>query len=144
MWYIELVQYPWEYWIMPITDITILMSNLYVLTHWHQRDMAIILIQSFSNWYQGWIHMSISCETAAGNVTWAHWWLVNIDSGNGLWPSGNKPLPEPMLTQIYHAIWHHLAPMSLSPSSTRMQWLYRIRGHQDINHKKIATRQYFP
>ena len=25
---------------------------------------------------------------------------VNIGSGNGLVPSGNKPLPEPMLTQI--------------------------------------------
>ena len=24
---------------------------------------------------------------------------VNIGSGNGLVPSGNKPLPEPMLTQ---------------------------------------------
>ena len=28
-------------------------------------------------------------------------------SGNGLVPSGNKPLPEPMLTQIYDAIKHH-------------------------------------
>ena len=28
----------------------------------------------------------------------------NIGSGNGLVPSGNKPLPEPMLTQIYVAI----------------------------------------
>ena len=26
---------------------------------------------------------------------------VNIGSGDGLVPSGNKPLPEPMLTQIY-------------------------------------------
>ena len=25
---------------------------------------------------------------------------VNIGLGNGLVPSGNKPLPEPMLTQI--------------------------------------------
>ena len=31
----------------------------------------------------------------------------NIGSGNGLVPSGNKPLPEPMLTQIYVAIWRH-------------------------------------
>ena len=29
-----------------------------------------------------------------------HWWSVNIVSGNGLVLSGNKPLPEPMLTQI--------------------------------------------
>ena len=32
---------------------------------------------------------------------------VNIGSGNGLVPSGNKPLPEPMLTQIAVAIWCH-------------------------------------
>ena len=28
-------------------------------------------------------------------------WLVNIGSANGLVLSGNKPLPEPVLTQIY-------------------------------------------
>ena len=37
---------------------------------------------------------------------------VNIGSGNGLVPSGNKPLPEPMLTQISVAMWHHYATMS--------------------------------
>ena len=30
---------------------------------------------------------------------WASLRLVNIASGNGLVPSDNKPLPEPMLTQ---------------------------------------------
>ena len=30
-----------------------------------------------------------------------------IGSGNGLVPSGDKPLPEPMLTQIYVAKWRH-------------------------------------
>ena len=37
---------------------------------------------------------------------------VNIGSGNGFVPSGNKPLPEPVLTQIYFAIWRHQATMS--------------------------------
>ena len=32
------------------------------------------------------------------NATTPHWSLVHIGSGNGLVPSGNKPLPEPMLT----------------------------------------------
>ena len=32
----------------------------------------------------------------------------NIGSGNGLVPSGNEPLPEPMLTQIYV---HHMASL---------------------------------
>ena len=31
----------------------------------------------------------------------------NIGSGNGLVPSGNKPLPEPMLAQICVTLWHH-------------------------------------
>ena len=30
--------------------------------------------------------------------------LINIDSGNGLVPSGIKPLPELMLAHIYVAI----------------------------------------
>ena len=39
-------------------------------------------------------------------------WLVNIGSGNGLVPSGNKPLPEPILTR------------SMSPYSiARPQWV---------------------
>ena len=42
----------------------------------------------------------ISCPDM--NVIGLHWWPVNIGSGNGLVPSGNKPLPEPMLTQICH------------------------------------------
>ena len=32
---------------------------------------------------------------------------VTIGSGNGLVPPGIKPLPEPMLTQIYVTIWRH-------------------------------------
>ena len=42
---------------------------------------------------------------------------VNIGSGNGLVSSGTKPLPEPMLTQIY-AIWHHKVTMSWQLSIT--------------------------
>ena len=38
--------------------------------------------------------------------------IINIGSGNGLVPSGNKPLPDPMLTQIYVPIWRHQATMS--------------------------------
>ena len=41
------------------------------------------------------------------NVTGLHWWSVNIGSGNGLVPSGNRSLSEPMLTQISVTIWCH-------------------------------------
>ena len=51
----------------------------------------------------GW---GISCEIAL-IVTGLHWWWVNTGSGNGLVLSGNKPLLEPMLTQISVAIWCH-------------------------------------
>ena len=39
------------------------------------------------------------------SVTQPYWWYVNIGSGNNLVPSGNMPLPEPMLIQIYAAIY---------------------------------------
>ena len=46
----------------------------------------------------GW---GIFCEIALIYiVTRLHWWSVNIGSGNVFVPSGDKPLPEPMLTQI--------------------------------------------
>ena len=37
---------------------------------------------------------------------------VSIGSGNGLVPSGNKPLPEPMLIEIYVAIWCYRAVLT--------------------------------
>ena len=52
----------------------------------------------------------ISCEIA---LIWMsldftdEWWPVNIGSGNVFALSGNKPLPESMLTQIFIAIWYH-------------------------------------
>ena len=57
----------------------------------------------FSDWSMR--HLLWNCPDM--NVTGPHWWSVNIGSGNGLVPSGTKPLPEPVLTQIYVAIWHH-------------------------------------
>ena len=57
----------------------------------------------FSDWWLR--HLLRNCPDM--NVTGLHWWSVNIGSGNGLVPSGNKPLPEPMLTQINVAIWRH-------------------------------------
>ena len=41
------------------------------------------------------------------NVMESYWLHVNIGAGNGLLPSGNKSLPESMLTKLYVAIWPH-------------------------------------
>ena len=67
------------------------------------------------------------------NVIGLLWWSVNIGSGNGLVPSGTKPLPEPMLTQISVAIWCHYATMSqlnqwwqrsmMTNGIARLQWV---------------------
>ena len=67
----------------------------------------------------------ISSQIAQVIVTGPYWWKVKTDSGNALVPSGNKPLPEPMLTQIYVAIWHHQATMSPNCQSGKknlLQW----------------------
>ena len=37
---------------------------------------------------------------------------VNIVSGSGMVPTGNKPLPQPISTQINIAIWRHQATMN--------------------------------
>ena len=54
----------------------------------------------FSDWRLR--HILKNCPNM--NVTEFHWWSVNIGSGNGLVPSGNKPLPEAMLTPVFIAI----------------------------------------
>ena len=56
-----------------------------------------------SDWWSR--HLLWNCPNM--NVTGLQWWSVNIGSGNGLVPSGNKPLHAPMLTQISVAIWRH-------------------------------------
>ena len=38
------------------------------------------------------------------NAMQPDWCMLNIDSGNGLVLSGNKPLPEPMVTKFYKNI----------------------------------------
>ena len=54
---------------------------------------------------QGYVHEHFlwNCSQAIAIEYFS--WHVNIGSGNGLVPSGNKPLPPPMLTQIYVTIW---------------------------------------
>ena len=67
------------------------------------------------NLYQeqtSWAFTVIQWQCLQVNITRPHSWLVNIGSGNGLVPSGNNPLPEPMLTQNLVTIWRQQATMS--------------------------------
>ena len=66
------------------------------------KCVVVITFLSISN--------TMYCLYVNGSASWQM--SVRIGLGNGLVLSGNKPLPEPMLTEIYVAIWCHLAPMS--------------------------------
>ena len=47
-------------------------------------------------------------QNALGYVA-GDWCKANTRQGNGLLPSGNKPLPNPMLTHIY--LWHNVTSL---------------------------------
>ena len=66
------------------------------------KCVVVITFLSISN--------TMYCLYVNGSGSWQM--SVRIGLGNGLVLSGNKPLPEPMLTEIYVAIWCHLATMS--------------------------------
>ena len=71
------------------------------------RDLTVNLV------IHGWgISSDITLRCLSLDLT--YFWSVNIGSGNGLVPSGTKPLPEPILTHD-PVICHHMA-------STRPQW----------------------
>ena len=75
--------------------------DLKELTHWPLGNLNEILdLCNFQTHFSDrWLrHLLSNCPNM--NVAGVYWWSVNIGSGNGLVPSGNKPLPEPMLTQI--------------------------------------------
>ena len=72
------------------------------LTHWPMGDFNLIFGNFQANFSEWWLRYLLwNCPQM--NVARPYWWEVNIGSDNGLVPSGNKPLPESMLTQIYVA-----------------------------------------
>ena len=81
------------------------------LTHWPPGDFNEILNNFQANFSDRWLRYFLwNCPQVI--LIGPYWWQVNIGLGNGLVLSCNKPLPEPMLTQIYVAIWRHQATMS--------------------------------
>ena len=49
-------------------------------------------------------------------------WKVNIRWGNGLVPSGTKPLSQPILTKIFNSLWRHWAIMKLLSFTWNSNW----------------------
>ena len=57
------------------------------------------------------------------NATRSYWWLFNFGPGNGLVPSGNKPLPEPFLIKLV-SLGHKELMTSLAIPWTRTYGLW--------------------
>ena len=86
--------------LLPILSLEIILISPWEISISFQEGNLQV---TFSEWWLRYLWWN--CPQM--NVTRPYWWWVNIGSGNGLVPSGNKPLPEPMLTQIYVAKWRH-------------------------------------
>ena len=68
----------------------------------------LIAKRLFSNSKSITTEMALWCSAQDINQ-WYEVKLVNIGLGNGLLPSGRKPLPDPVLTQISESVWCHEA-----------------------------------
>ena len=82
--------------------------NVKALNHCPLGDAAVILNQIPRIYI-----VSVSCEIAIRRLpaTIPDWWLVDAGWGNGLVPSGNKPLPEPKFYFAIH-VYRYQATMS--------------------------------
>ena len=69
------------------------------LTHWPLGNWNEILGKSFKNWLMAEVSLVI---LPSDECYWTLVMIINIGSGNGVVPSGTKPLPEPMLTRSVH------------------------------------------
>ena len=109
-------------------------SGVYQRKHHNSASLAFAVTGEFpahrasnaenvSTWWRHHVYQTSNFHTHIkvrylGHFLWNYhqtrprWWLVDIGSGNGLVPSGNKPLPEPMPAQISVATWCDLAALS--------------------------------
>ena len=62
--------------------------------------------------------LSILVKLPSGDMCKTSLMIVNIGSGNGLVPSGTKPLPKPMLTKFYDTIGWHKSGSTLAQMGT--------------------------
>ena len=101
-------------------------------TQWGLNKMAHILQTTFWNEF----------SSMKNQVFWIkfHWtvfqwvWLTmsTFRSGNGLEPSGNKPLSDPMLSKFFYSLWCHYASMS---------WYVLIALEGEFNQSKVGRCQ---
>ena len=73
---------------------------------WNFRYVILKRILVIDGWGISWNCPDVN---VISEVQWTSLMISQHGSGNGMVPSGNKLLPEPMLTQFHVAIWRHQA-----------------------------------
>ena len=103
-------------WGIPLMISSLVLSYVFPrapweLTQWGRDKMDAVSQTTFSSaFYWMKIFGAFLWNCPQMNAAGPYWWPVkpvNTGSGNGLMPSGNKPLSQPMLTKFDHAVWHH-------------------------------------
>ena len=124
-----------EHWRFRIYSSLRLSYNNSYWIHCNMEDVAVMSKVHFSSSFcriVAWV-LTVKLRSGECNRTLLlsqHWFIIG--SCNGLVQPGNKPLPEPMFTQIYVAIWRHRATIIKSPQPGFQSlwficiWLVRI------------------
>ena len=100
-------------------------------------------MSTFQANYSDWWLRYLLWNCPQKNVTRPYWWYVNIGSGNGLVPPGNKPLPEPILTQFSVT---NAKLLSIGPLGTNFsEILIKLRNFSFTKmHVKISSAKWQP
>ena len=105
-WYLRAVVIH-KYWRMVydvLSHITCIQLEGWLVTHWPLGDVAVISKVWFSNSLCRIVASTLTVKLLSSECHRTSLIRVNIGSGNGLVPSGNKPLSEAMVTHVYVAI----------------------------------------
>ena len=73
----------------------------YLKVYFSNKSQERIPSDIFQTNFMDWYLQNFPWNCPHANATGRHRWYINIDSGNGLVPSGNKPLTEPRFMTLY-------------------------------------------
>ena len=76
------------------------------------------------------------------NVTGPYWWYVNIGSGNGLVPSGNKPLPV-VIRRASAKLENSFVPAKMTSARAQLSKLERQRAPPSNNSQIMNKKQIY-
>ena len=105
------------------------------MTHWHQGDEALISKVSFPNSLYRIVAQAFELDLLSGKCHKTLQMRSHIGSCNGLVTSDNKPLPKPMLAEIYRHLvslgskeltqwgWDNMATILQTTLSNSFSWM---------------------